>query len=110
MARISAVPALLPLIVAGALAAPAAAHDCTCRSPNGRVGLGDTVCLKTADGPRLAQCVMDLNITSWKVLKAPCPVADAVPAGPRDDPTTTPIPARRTAGLATPATWTTAAR
>ncbi len=53
----------------------AAAIECTCRAPGKRVELGGTICLRTPDGPRLARCVMDLNITSWKVLDAPCPVS-----------------------------------
>lgn len=53
----------------------AAAIECTCRAPGKRVELGGTICLRTPDGPRLARCVMDLNITSWKVLDAPCPTA-----------------------------------
>lgn len=67
------------------------AIECTCRAPGRRVELGATICLPTADGPRLARCEMDLNITSWKILPTPCVLSQ------------TPIPAaeRRTAALGT---------
>ena len=76
-------------------ASPAAAIDCTCRAPGRRVELGATACLPTPNGPRLARCVMDVNITSWQNLDLPCPVSSAPE----------PAPTRRTASLAaTPAT------
>ncbi len=54
----------------------AAADACTCRAPGGiRVELGGTTCLSTPTGPRLARCVMDVNILSWKFLDEPCVVS-----------------------------------
>ena len=48
----------------------------TCRAPGGlRVELGGTTCLSTPAGPRLARCVMDVNILSWQVLDEPCVVS-----------------------------------
>ena len=56
----------------------AGADVCTCRAPGGRrVELGGTTCLATPAGPRLARCVMDVNILSWQILDIPCPVSEA---------------------------------
>ena len=59
-----------------------AADVCTCRAPGGRrVELGGTLCLSTPAGPRLARCVMDVNILSWQFLDEPC-VVSWTPAPP----------------------------
>lgn len=92
MARMLALAVLaLPVAAALAGASPATAADvCTCRAPGGkRVELGGTACLPTPAGPRLARCIMDVNILSWQNLDTPCIVSF------------TPIPqaARRLAGL-----------
>lgn len=52
-----------------------AGQNCTCRAEGVEATLGDTVCLKTSNGPRLARCEMVLNNTSWKFLDGPCPQA-----------------------------------
>ena len=76
-----------PLLVAGslvlmfgaeALAQEAAiprqhAPDCTCRVEGRSVAVGATACLRTAEGPRLAECGMVLNNTSWRVTAKTCP-------------------------------------
>jgi hypothetical protein len=49
--------------------------DCSCRAPGKRVPLGDTACLATAEGPRLATCVMNQNVTSWAISKEGCVVS-----------------------------------
>jgi hypothetical protein len=49
--------------------------DCSCRAPGKRVLLGDTVCLATAEGHRLATCVMNQNVTSWAISKEGCVVS-----------------------------------
>jgi hypothetical protein len=36
---------------------------------------GQTVCLKTAAGAKLARCERVLNNTSWKILDQDCPTA-----------------------------------
>lgn len=95
MGRVHAIAAVVACL-AGALvvttrAAEAEEPACTCRGPGGkRVELGATLCLSTPTGPRLARCVMDVNILSWQVLDAPCVVSF------------TPLPDgwRRLAGLA----------
>ena len=49
------------------------AAPCTCRAQGRVFGLGETICLRTAEGPRLAQCVMEINVTSWRFADQPCP-------------------------------------
>jgi hypothetical protein len=72
-------------------AAPAAAHempapqtvqapahnplDCYCRAQGKMFAEGEKVCLRTAEGPRLAQCQMEVNVMSWSVTETPCPDA-----------------------------------
>lgn len=63
------------LIPALACAGEASAIDCTCRAGGARYELGDTACLRTPAGPRLARCEMDQNVTSWKTLAVPCAVS-----------------------------------
>jgi hypothetical protein len=61
-------------MLGASLAAPASA-DCTCRGPGFIAHHGETVCLKTAMGLRLARCEMSLNNASWTILPDPCPEA-----------------------------------
>jgi hypothetical protein len=79
------VVALLGLL----LAAPAGAHEmpmsksvqapdhnpleCYCRAQGRMFAPGEKVCLKTAEGPRLAQCAMETNVMSWSLTEMPCP-------------------------------------
>ena len=65
------------LITADALLAPAAA-DCTCRSQGRDYELGQSVCLQSPKGARIATCGMVLNNTSWQFTETPCTVS-AVP-------------------------------
>ena len=73
--------------IAAALAAttfPALANpDCICRANGQEVHEGQTVCLKTATGMKLARCEMVLNNTSWTFLEDGCPTASlSRPADP----------------------------
>jgi hypothetical protein len=52
--------------------AVAAGPGCTCRARNRNFELGQTACLQTPSGPRLAVCVMVLNNTSWQISDTPC--------------------------------------
>jgi len=52
-----------------------AGEDCTCRGNGQDVPEGQTVCLKTASGMKLARCERVLNNTSWKILDSDCPTA-----------------------------------
>ena len=61
-----------------------AAHagpNCTCRYKGADVALGQSVCMKTPDGPRMARCDRVLNNTSWKITDGPCPFVQAPTPG-----------------------------
>ena len=64
-----------------------AAPDCTCRFQGRDIQLGQSVCIDTASGPRMARCVNVLNNTSWEVTERTCPFARA-PAGGNSAPST----------------------
>jgi hypothetical protein len=49
--------------------------DCYCRAQGKTVPMGETACLKTDEGPRLAQCRMEINVMSWNITSKPCPEA-----------------------------------
>jgi len=51
--------------------------NCTCRYRGKSIKLGETVCMQTPGGSRLARCEMALNNTSWKILGGSCPLASA---------------------------------
>jgi hypothetical protein len=48
-------------------------QNCTCRAQGRDFHVGETICLRTADGPRLAACDMELNNTSWRFDGQQCP-------------------------------------
>ncbi|MGO4386442.1 hypothetical protein AB4Y85_02800 [Microvirga sp. 2YAF29] len=55
---------------------PAQAHtlpDCYCRAAGRIFEEGEEACLQTTDGPRIAQCSMELNVMSWRIRPTPCP-------------------------------------
>lgn len=57
------------------LATPAfAGPDCTCRYKGKDVPEGQSTCIKTPDGYKVAQCSRVLNNTSWKFTEKKCPV------------------------------------
>lgn len=49
------------------------APDCTCRVEGRSIAVGATACLRTAEGPRVAECDMVLNNTSWRITARTCP-------------------------------------
>jgi hypothetical protein len=52
------------------------AHDpmnCYCRALGKTFAVGETACLRTGEGPRLAECGMVLNNTSWQFTGRTCP-------------------------------------
>jgi len=65
------------VIVAMAIMAHPAlsAGNCTCRGNGEDVPEGQTICLKTASGAKLARCERVLNNTSWTILDKDCPTA-----------------------------------
>jgi hypothetical protein len=59
---------------AGAPITQAQAHaECYCRAQGRIFAVGESTCLRTASGPRLAECGMVLNNTSWQFTERPCP-------------------------------------
>jgi hypothetical protein len=58
----------------GARVLQAQAHDqCYCRAQGRTFAVGESTCLRTASGPRVAECGMVLNNTSWNFTERPCP-------------------------------------
>jgi hypothetical protein len=52
-----------------------AAAKCTCRARGVTATLGQTVCIPTPQGARLARCGMLSNVASWTFLNRACPLA-----------------------------------
>ena len=63
-------------LVALIAASEALAADCTCRSQGRDYELGNSVCLQTPKGARIATCGMVLNNTSWQFSETPCVVSE----------------------------------
>jgi len=49
--------------------------DCTCRAQGRDLEQGQTICMATTKGFRLATCGMVLNNSSWYVSESPCVVS-----------------------------------
>ncbi|WP_114945739.1 hypothetical protein [Microvirga calopogonii] len=47
--------------------------ECYCRAQGKMFAVGEKVCLKTAEGPKLAQCQMEINVMSWSITDIACP-------------------------------------
>ena len=56
-------------------ATPAAA-DCLCRAVGVIVSEGQTACITTPDGRKLARCEKSQNVSSWRFLQEACPSAE----------------------------------
>lgn len=63
------------LLLAAFAASAEVAAECVCRGRNVVAAEGETVCLSTPAGPRLARCDKVLNNTSWTFRPGPCPIA-----------------------------------
>lgn len=64
-------------LVALATVAPlgaAAETTCRCRADGSFFGLGETTCIWTPEGRKLARCELEQNITSWSVIEDSCPL------------------------------------
>ena len=64
-----------------------ASADCTCRSQGRDYELGQSVCLQSPKGARIATCGMVLNNTSWQFTETPCTVSlvpQALPEAARE--------------------------
>ena len=64
----------LASLIAADMLTPASA-DCTCRSQGRDYELGQSVCLQSPKGARIATCGMVLNNTSWQFTETPCTVS-----------------------------------
>ena len=53
--------------------------ECTCRVKGANVALGSQICMATASGQRMAECVMEQNVTSWRATGQLCPEARLAP-------------------------------
>ena len=47
--------------------------DCYCRAQGRTFAPGESICLKTAEGGRLAECRMVTNVMSWGITERACP-------------------------------------
>ncbi len=65
-----ALPVAAFLIAASAVSAAA---DCTCRARGVLATHGETLCIRTPQGMRLARCDKVSNIASWTFLGGECP-------------------------------------
>jgi hypothetical protein len=79
MHRLAPYAAIALLAALDALGATAVAG--TCRALGRHFELGQTACLATPNGPRLATCAMVLNNSSWQFSEVPCTVSDVSPPG-----------------------------
>ncbi|MHA7772716.1 hypothetical protein [Roseibium sp. M-1] len=71
----------LTLFVLGNSLAQAQSVSCTCRYKGQDYGIGESICLKSPDGLRMATCGMVLNNTSWQFSNAPCPLTQLQQTG-----------------------------
>ena len=69
MIRFGLAAVFLTITTAAALA------DCTCRAQGRDLEQGQTICMATPKGFRLATCGMVLNNSSWSVSETPCVVS-----------------------------------
>ena len=85
---------LIILSLVATVATPAAADgggvagtpyiDCKCRANGRTYRLGERACVYTPGGPRIAQCGMVQNVTSWRVeAEEGCVVSGLTPVGSR---------------------------
>lgn len=72
--------ATMIVVTAGFISvASAQSISCTCRYQGEDYGLGESICLKSPGGMKMATCSMVLNNTSWKLSNAPCPLSQLTP-------------------------------
>ncbi|WP_306028848.1 hypothetical protein [Stappia sp. MMSF_3263] len=78
VAGLSALPGLAGqtgIARAGEIRQAGANMNCTCRFFGTDYKLGDMICLRGPNGPRMARCSMNLNNTTWKTLERSCPTS-----------------------------------
>jgi len=74
---------LLVLAADALISAAAADPNCTCRARGQSFELGQSTCLPSPKGPRIATCGMVLNNTSWEFSDTPCVISYVPAAEPR---------------------------
>jgi hypothetical protein len=82
MTRRSILAGALFLAAGPALAEPPGrlpTRECTCRAPGRVVHVGERLCLATPEGPRMALCTMNQNVTSWSFTREGCVVSAVLP-------------------------------
>ena len=70
---------LLVFAIDALISAASADPNCICRARGKEFELGQSTCLPSPKGPRIATCGMVLNNTSWQFTDTPC-VISALPA------------------------------
>jgi hypothetical protein len=73
---------LLALVMDALASAALADPNCICRARGQAFELGQSICLPSPKGPRIATCGMVLNNTSWQFSDIPCVISQA-PREPR---------------------------
>ena len=74
---------LFALAVDALISAAAADPNCICRARGKEFELGQSTCLPSPKGPRIATCGMVLNNTSWQFTDTPCVLSRAPDVLPR---------------------------
>jgi hypothetical protein len=64
------------------ISAAAADPNCICRARGKEFELGQSTCLASPKGPRVATCGMVLNNTSWQFTDTPCVISQVPEAAP----------------------------
>jgi hypothetical protein len=77
---------LLAVAINALTSAAAADPNCICRARGKEFELGQSICLSSPKGPRIATCGMVLNNTSWQFSDTPCVISQAPAEGPRAAP------------------------
>lgn len=72
----------LPLVVMTVMASVSASagENCYCKNTDGKQhAVGEVACMTVGGKSYLAQCEMNLNVTSWSKLQDGCPVTEKSP-------------------------------
>jgi len=67
----------LAFAVDALISAASADPNCICRARGKEFELGQSTCLPSPKGPRIATCGMVLNNTSWQFTDTPCVISTA---------------------------------
>lgn len=62
----------IALTPGSALAQAAKKPECKCQNYGRFIMAGDTACIRTHKGPKMARCVMRGNVTDWDFLDEEC--------------------------------------